>query len=85
MVKFKLMKNTFSVYVDIFNSGILLISSDQGHLTITKPHRQHALFEECFEGKIKTSTNSKFNLYFYVLGHRYFSREFLSCQNETKH
>ena len=29
--KFKLMKNTFSVYLDIFNSGLLLIS-DQGHL-----------------------------------------------------
>ena len=31
MIKFKLMKNTFSVYLDIFNSGLLLIS-DQGHL-----------------------------------------------------
>ena len=26
MIKFKLMKNTFSVYLDIFNSGLLLIS-----------------------------------------------------------
>ena len=31
MIKFKLMKNTFSVYLDIFNSGLTLIS-DQGHL-----------------------------------------------------
>ena len=31
MIKFKLMKNTFSVYLDMFNSGLLLIS-DQGHL-----------------------------------------------------
>ena len=31
MIKFKLMKNTFSVYLDIFNSGLLLIS-DQGNL-----------------------------------------------------
>ena len=26
MMKFKLIKNTFSVYLDIFNSGLLLIS-----------------------------------------------------------
>ena len=26
MIKFKLIKNTFSVYLDIFNSGLLLIS-----------------------------------------------------------
>ena len=26
MIKFKLMKNTFSVYLDIFNNGLLLIS-----------------------------------------------------------
>ena len=26
MIKFKLMKITFSVYLDIFNSGLLLIS-----------------------------------------------------------
>ena len=32
MIKFKLMKNTFSVYLDIFNSGLPLIS-DQGHLS----------------------------------------------------
>ena len=31
MIKFKLMENTFSVYLDIFNSGLPLIS-DQGHL-----------------------------------------------------
>ena len=31
MIKFKLMKNTFSVYLDIFNTGLLLII-DQGHL-----------------------------------------------------
>ena len=28
---FKLMKNTFSICLDIFNSGLLLIS-DQGHM-----------------------------------------------------
>ena len=26
MIKFKLMKNSFSAYLDIFNSGLLLIS-----------------------------------------------------------
>ena len=31
MIKFKLMENTFSVYLDIFNSGLPSIS-DQGHL-----------------------------------------------------
>ena len=31
VINFKLIKNTFSVYLDIFNSGLLLIS-DQGHL-----------------------------------------------------
>ena len=31
MIKLKLMKNTFSVNLDIFNSGLILIS-DQGHL-----------------------------------------------------
>ena len=35
VIKFKLMKNTFSVYLDIFNSGLLLIS-DQGHLATNK-------------------------------------------------
>ena len=28
MIKFKPIKNTFSVYLDIFNSGLLLISGE---------------------------------------------------------
>ena len=38
MIKFKLMKNTFSVYLDIFNSGLLLIS-DQFLLKIVLPNK----------------------------------------------
>ena len=35
MINFKLMKNTFSVYLDIFSSGLLLIS-DQGYVLPNK-------------------------------------------------
>ena len=38
MIKFKLMKNTFSVYLDIFNSGLLLISG-QFLLKIVLPNK----------------------------------------------